>query len=151
MQLYLQYDQAKLRLNEANSFINDSNHGGPFDPSLAGIKAEATGVYFLVASNFNYVTVAKDKILLGTIEFKSISAGDATVKVANKLGLGGFDDGFASNCNLKEKFPTDAVVTIQQKGKSASVDKGKTTEKDGKKSSLPSTKKPVEDTSTKKK
>ena len=125
-QFYLQYDPAKVQFNSENSFINDSKHGGTFDPALGGIKVGSAGVYFLVASNFNHVTVTKAKTLLATIELKYIAAGQTSIKVANKLGFNGFDDGFVSNCNLKEEYPTDAVVTFHQQSKQPSKGTGNT-------------------------
>ncbi len=109
-QLYVAFDSNTLQVVEA--FANDVTRGGPFEVSLSGFKEHKPGVYFLVASNFNYVTVLSSRILLGTIVLEATSSGSTTLKAANKLGMEGFDDGFVSDCDLKQNYPDDAMATI---------------------------------------
>ena len=109
-QLYFSFDVDKLQVVDA--FANDTTHGGPFDPSLSGFRERESGIYFLIASNFNYVTVTGNSILLGTIILEGTSPGDTTIKAANELGLDGFNDGFVSDCDLKQLYPDDAIAVI---------------------------------------
>ncbi len=120
VQLYFSFDSKKLEAIDA--YANDTDHGGPFDPGLAGFKVEKQpGVYFLVASHFNYVEVSGGRILIGSILLRGKKAGNTTVKAANSLGFGSYQDGFVSDCNLKSfkappDGPTDAVARISLSG-----------------------------------
>lgn len=114
-QLYFQYDPARIQVNEDNSYPNDNNdHGGPFDKTLSGFALQEVGVYNLIVSNFSYVTVTGNKILMGQIEIQCIAPGNSQILAANDLGFGTYDDGYVADCALQSVFPTDAVATIIQ-------------------------------------
>ncbi len=87
-QLYFQYDQSKILVNEAHSYPNDNDHGGPFDHSFSKIGKEENGVYELSLAHFDSVSVSNSKILLFSIELECIVAGaDVAIKAANDLGF----------------------------------------------------------------
>lgn len=119
-QLYVQFDSNKLQTVEA--FSNDVRHGGPFDVGFSGFIERKPGIYNLTAAHFDYVRVDGDRILIGTIILEATSSGNTTIKAVNKLGIEGFDDGFVSDCELKQLFPDDAVATINLTGGSGDDD-----------------------------
>jgi parallel beta-helix repeat protein len=113
-QLYFQYNPAKIQVNENNSYPNDNAHAGPFDSGLSGLSLQEPGVYNLIVSNFNYVTVTGNKILLGQIEIQCLDAGSLPIRAANDIGFGSYTDGYISDCDLLPQLPDDAVATIIQ-------------------------------------
>ncbi len=66
-QLYFQYDPSKILVNEAHSYPNDNDHGGPFDRRLSYIQKRENGVYLLSIAHFDSVSVSNNKILFFTI------------------------------------------------------------------------------------
>lgn len=113
-QIYFGYDPTKIQVNEDNSYPNDNAHAGPFDASLSGFSQQEPGVYNLIASNFSFVTVTSNKILLGQVEIECIDSGNTQVRAANDLGIGNYTDGYVADCNLQNVFPIDAVATVIQ-------------------------------------
>ncbi len=114
VQLYFSYDPAKLKLNEINSYPNDWDHGGPFEPDLSAMVKQETGIYCIVVSNFNYVTVIEGRILLFTIELERIAAGETEIRVVNDLGFGVYTDGVLFDCYIRAKYPVEASAIIDQ-------------------------------------
>jgi hypothetical protein len=110
--LYFQYDPVKIRINEASSYPNDSNHGGPFTPALSYIKQSVDdNVYEMSLAEFNFVTVFDNKILLFTIELECIDDGtDIAIKAGNDLGFGEYNDGFVIDGNEIKGYPGDAIA-----------------------------------------
>jgi len=122
-QLYFQYDPSKILVNEAHSYPNDNDHGGPFDHSFSNIGKEENGVYELSLAHFDSVSVSNSKILLFSIELESIVAGaDVAIKAANDLGFGTgtYDNGYVAYFVEDEQggkevvyvYPDDAVCEL---------------------------------------
>jgi len=117
--LYFQYDPDKIRINEANSYPNDYDHGGPFIPGLSYIKqsADDVNVYEMSVAKFGSVTVSNNKILLFTIELECIvDQADIAIKAANDLGFGGYNDGFVADDNVVKGYPDDAIADYDDDG-----------------------------------
>ena len=47
---YLHYDHSKIQFDSAQSYPNDDDHEGPFDPGLSYIKKKENGVYEISAA-----------------------------------------------------------------------------------------------------
>jgi len=109
-QLYVAFDSDKLQSVEA--YANDVRHGGPFDVGFSGFIERKPGIYSLNTGHFDYVTVMRSRILLGTITLQGTSSGTVQLRAANSLGLEGYDDGKIADCDLKDQFPENAVATI---------------------------------------
>ena len=117
--LYFQYDTNKMRINEANSYPNDTNHGGPFTPGLSYIKqsTDDINVYEMSVAKFSSVTVSNNKILLFTIELEClVDEADVAIKAANDLGFGGYSNGFVADDNLVFGYPDDAIADYDDDG-----------------------------------
>ncbi len=123
--LYFQYDPSKILVNEAHSYPNDNDHGGPFDHRLSYIRNEGNGVYTLSLAHFDSVSVSNNKILFFTIELECIVAGaDVAIKAANDLGFGTYSEGYVVYFVEDEQggkeavyvYPDDAVVDYDDDG-----------------------------------
>jgi len=109
-QLYFQYDPGKILVNEANSYPNDDDHGGPFDHRLSYLRKEENGVYLLSLAHFDSVSVSNNKILFFTIELECIVAGaDVAIKAANDLGFGTYGNGYVVYFAKNEQGGNEAV------------------------------------------
>jgi len=112
--MYFHCDGSKIRVNEAHSYPNDSEHGGPFDSSLSFMKKREQDVYELDVARWNFVTVSNHKILLFTIEFQCIGdEADVVIKVANDLGFGNYGAGCIGDGNAAKLYPVDALCQIE--------------------------------------
>jgi hypothetical protein len=117
--LYFQYDPNKIRINEANTYPNDSDHGGPFTPGLSYIKqsADDVNVYKMSVAKFSSVTISDNKILLFTIELECIiDEADVAIEASNDLGFGGYNDGFVADDNVVKGYPDDAIADYDDDG-----------------------------------
>jgi len=116
---YLHYDHSKIQLDYAQSYPNDTDHGGPFDPGLSYIKKKENGVYEMSAAEMSLVTVTQNEILLFTITLNCTDdeAGVA-VKFANDLGFGKYNYGFVANSQREKIYPDDAVADYDDDGDS---------------------------------
>ena len=108
-QLYFGYDPTVLQVNGA--YPNDSNQGGPFDPTFSIFVQEEPGIYFLTVANIDLVTLTNNKIRLGTIQLERIIAGDTQIVAACDLG-GLYTNGYIVDCNLANQYPSGANATI---------------------------------------
>jgi hypothetical protein len=114
MQPYITFDSSKATIS---GFPYDNAHGGPFDASLSGFNLQLgqTNVYQMIASNFNYVTVAGNKQKFGTVTLSGVAEGQFTLALADDqttYGYPAFNDGYTADCNLSFINPTAALLTI---------------------------------------
>ena len=127
-QLYFQYDPSKILVNEANSYPDDNDHGGPFDHRLSYIRKEENGVYLLSLAHFDSVSVSNNKILFFTIELECIVAGaDVAIKAANDLGFGTYSNGYVVYLVEDEQGGKEAVYVHPDDAVSESTTSSSTT------------------------
>lgn len=111
---YFQYDHTKIQVNEENSYLFDSSHGGPWPSSYSYFQKQEDGVYELGVADYGYVTVTNNKIKLAIVELECIAGDDANIKAANNLGFGGYTVGYIVDCNLNSPFTDDADALVHQ-------------------------------------
>ncbi len=69
-EMYLYYDDTMIIINEDRGFANDTEHGGPFDPSFCRFRDMGAGKIQIVVANFNCTDI-KDRLLLYTFELEA--------------------------------------------------------------------------------
>ncbi len=111
---YVTLDSSKATIS---GLPYDNTQGGPFDASLSGFSLQLgqTNVYQMIASNFNYITVAGNKQKFGTVTLTGTAQGQFTLAVANDqtaYGYPAYSDGYVADCNLSFIYPTAALLTI---------------------------------------
>jgi hypothetical protein len=115
IQTYITFDPSKATIS---GFPYDNAHGGPFDATLSGFNLQLgqTNVYQIIASNFNYVTVAGNRQKFGTVTLTGTAEGQFTLAVADDqtaYGYPAFSDGYIADCTLSFMYPSAAPLTIR--------------------------------------
>ena len=67
----------------------------------------------LICSNFTFITVTGNKYKVGSATLTCDNEIDFDLTMANDVGAP-YNDGFTSDCNLGNVFPTAAVVAVDQ-------------------------------------
>ncbi len=108
VQAYISYDNTAATISACSP-----NTAAQCDGSLSGCTSPAPGVLSLICSNFTFITVAGNKYKVGSATLTCDNEKDFNLTMANDVGAP-YNDGFTSDCNLGNVFPTAAVVAVDQ-------------------------------------
>jgi len=119
-QMYFYYDKTMIKVNEVNSFANDDDNGGVFDPEFSGFEEELEGgkILLTVGGWPPDCQAITDKILLWTLELESIGTGTSNIFIrvdynenpAGAIVPGGVDCGAFHEENAGEGYATINVL-----------------------------------------
>ncbi len=108
---YFYYNNTNIQINSVTP--NDSNNGGPFDPTFTSIEDLGGGKYNLVLSHFNCVSIT-DKMLLFTLVLEGIAAGNSDISATLDFPTGIIVPAGPTCSSTHNENASDGNATIYQ-------------------------------------